>query len=386
MAVLGGSVVQDPGWLEGLPEFVNWDTELLLDLRDPWATPGAPTLPAGMGLAMHAGNRHGPAGAFRWDGKRWGPPGGPSDVRRSSVREAEGISTVWSALPDGGLMGVQTSNEAHYFAPKSKTATKLMVPLTKDWFMGQVAAASGHDVYFCAWAGKMAHFDGTAWSEVEPPPGKVESCAATSDGTLWVATDKGLAQRPSGKGWSDVLLPRSVAIHRLEAVGDRLWVATDSPTEIWSTKPVGQELSVGKLQLPVPDMPGLSGLDVLSVEAPSVSAAPAAPGTAACSSLVVWLGPRWTPELHAVLAKHREADALDLVEVKGVAPGKVVPLGAGSSSMRVQPSGRPQLAAAGLVANFESGMRAVTALAPDLGDAPPRLLCASPRIAKKIPR
>jgi hypothetical protein len=54
--------------------------------------------------------------------------------------------------------------------------------------------------------------------------------------------------------------------------------------------------------------------------------------------------------------------------------------------MRVRPSGRPQPAAAALVGSFEAGMRAVTALAPDLGETPARLLCASPRIAKKIPR
>jgi hypothetical protein len=386
LVALGPSTVQDPAWLEGVPEFVNWDTEVLLELPDRFAAPSGPTLPLGTELSMHSGNRNGPFAAVRWDGKRWGPARGATDARRRSVREPEGASTVWSPLPDGGLLAVQTSNEAHYFAPGAKTAKKLTVPLTRDWFMGQIAAASGRDVYFCAWGGKIAHFDGDAWTEVEPPRGRVESCAATSDGRLWVATDTELLQRTATGAWSAVPTPSSARPSRLDAVGERLWIVTDSPTEIWSTKPVGRELSVGTLQLPVPSMPGLSGLDVLSVDAPSVSAAPAAPGTAACTSLVVWLAPRWTPGLHAILAKHREADALDLVEVTGTAPGDVVPLNAGSSSMRVRPSGRPQPAAAALVGSFEAGMRAVTALAPDLEETPPRLLCASPRIAKKIPR
>jgi hypothetical protein len=84
IAVVDGDAVrQAPEWLEGLPEYIDWDggiTSMMIVGSDP----GTPELPAGLHAIVSAGNRHGPGAELRWDGRRWttfaSRPGDPWSV------------------------------------------------------------------------------------------------------------------------------------------------------------------------------------------------------------------------------------------------------------------------------------------------------------------
>ena len=152
---------------------------------------------------------------------------------------------------------------------------------------------------------------------------------------------------------------------------------------VLSNVPVTKPVLVSDLEVPSAADAGFSGLVVKSQEVPSVSAAPAGPGTSACTSLVVYVGKGPSPKLKAALAKHVETALLPLVEVAGVAAGKALVL-KGTADEGVIPSRRRTSAIAALPTTHDAGLAIVRALAPDLPDAPPKLLCAEPRVVRQL--
>ena len=74
---------------------------------------------------------------------------------------------------------------------------------------------------------------------------------------------------------------------------------------------------------------------------------------------------------------------MQIVEAEGRAPGQAVLIAPGRGGMRYQPSSKKARAVLAIPRSFEEGRRMVDALAPDMPDAPPRLLCAKPAIVKR---
>jgi len=127
------------------------------------------------------------------------------------------------------------------------------------------------------------------------------------------------------------------------------------------------------------------GLDVTSVDVPSVSPIPAGPGTPACSSLVLWLGWPANSKLTATLPTIAEARDLELLQVTSTVPGKAVPVDRGSPFVDVRPSGKSRPSLALVPSNFTQAraiQRALAAAVPNAADV--RLHCAVPRIAKRL--
>lgn len=393
--VSGDEVRQDPAWLEGVPAYINWDAEAWAVVPILSTPPGA-TIPMGTLLVVHAGNRHGPGAELQWTARGWrkGPP--PLDARLRGQAPAEG-SFSSLLLPTGHLFAVRTSGrrdaptELLSFAPGERTPTIARVPLTDpDRTDVHLAAASPDPLYVCSFLSEILELRAGAWTPLKMDGVTPNSCAVTSDGTLWVVAFSAkpkLLRRSAGGAWDAVELPKNVAPDQVSAAGDRVWVSaqTSKPDgfAVLSNVPVKTPLLVSDLAVPGSPYEGFSGLAVESQEVPSVSAAPAGPGTAACTSLVVYLGKTLAKGLGAALAKHPEMADLPLVEVAGAGPGKAVLVG-GTANMDVVPESRRVPAIATIPKSYEHGMAIVTALAADLPAAPPRLLCAVPRIVKQL--
>jgi len=392
--VLGDEVRQDPAFLAGLPEYINWDANVSLALPV-LATPlSAATIPDGTELLVDAGNRHGPGGTFHWNGRNWADGGIPQDKRLSRLpRDPDSVQAVL-ALSSGHLFVVRSERSgvmAYTFAPGEIAPSKQQLPLKRtDWATAEIVAASPEQVYFCTFLGEIAGLGDGAWTAIAPPSGAPASCAATKDGALWVITGSGragqlLRRAPTG-AWEQVALPTSAQPQRVAAAGDRVWVAARAQDgfELLSNAPVKTPVEIAAHQMPsTPDPGGITAFNQTSVVVLSVSADPPGPGTSACSSLVVHLGTKRTPALEATLRKHPEAAGAQLVEAEGRAPGQVVPIAPGRAQMRYQPSSKKARAVVAIPRSFEEGLRMVDALAPDMPDAPPRLLCAKPTIVKR---
>jgi hypothetical protein len=218
------------------------------------------------------------------------------------------------------------------------------------------------------------------------------SCAVTADGTLWwVHSDrKGSLYRRDVEGhWSDVGLPEDHSVDAVYASGDRVWLVVThegrSTTLILSNRAVNHPIELELDQFPVdPSGLGIPGFDVMTVDVPSVSDTPAGPGTPACSSLVLWLGPVMSPELTAALRTVSEARDLELLQVMGMVPGKIVYPNASSPFGVVQPSGRLRPAIALVPGTFAQGRAIEHALEAALPNLRPRLLCAVPNVTKRL--
>jgi hypothetical protein len=392
--VLRDEVRQDPAFLAGLPEYINWDAHVSLALPVISKSLSAATIPEGAELLVSAGNRHGPGGTFHWNGRKWAAGGVPQDTRLSRLpRDPDTIQKVL-ALASGHLFVVRSERSgvmAYTLAPGATAPSKQQLPLKqKDWATAELVGTSPEQIYFCTFLGEIAVLRDGAWAAIAPPSGAPASCAATKDGSLWVVTGVGsdgqLHRRAPTGAWERIALPASTQPQRVTAAGDRVWVAarTKDGFELLSNEPVKTPIGIAEHQMPsAPDPGGITAFNQTSVPVLSVSVDPPGPGTSACSSLVVHLGTSRTPELEAALRKHPEMAGEQFVEAEGRAPGQVVLTSPNRAQMRYQPSSKKARAIAAIPRSFEEGQRMVEALAPDMPDAPPRLLCAKPAIVKR---
>jgi hypothetical protein len=160
----------------------------------------------------------------------------------------------------------------------------------------------------------------------------------------------------------------------------RAWVLANSSGSdivLLSTQPVRQPMAIEPHQLPLVWSGGITGLDVTTEDVASVSSDPAGPGTSACTSLVVYLGPSLTPALRDVLAKHPETASHEVVNARGTAPGSVVVVDMKTGETDVKPSGRNAPAIAIVPTSYADGEAIMGAIASNVPGA--RLLCATPR-------
>ena len=187
-------------------------------------------------------------------------------------------------------------------------------------------------------------------------------------------------------------MPNGVTPDAVYTSGDRLWVTASREDTgarlLLSNVGVARPIELDMEELPVdPSAIGITGLDVESVDVPSVSAIPAGPGTPACSSLALWLGSSATAELREALRLIPAAQGLPVLQVMGMVPGKTVPQDPNSAFVDVKPSGKTRPAVAILPPSFDRGREIERALSEALPDAPrARLLCAVPQVTKHLGR
>jgi hypothetical protein len=394
--VVGAEVRQDPRWLNGLAEYVNWDASFSLQIPPARTAPDA-ELPKRTFLSVIAGNTHGAGGDFVWNGMRWAGGRLKWDPRLEPLFENGHASALAVELPTSEALLVKMEADgaySHAFEARAKRATRARLPFEKDpWdSLVSLTAASLRDAYFCA-AEALVHFDGVAWAKVALPEKSVPfSCAMTRDGTLW-AIDGGkvLRRTPTGE-WREVELPSGSKVVSVAAAGDRAWVSsyTEERYELRSTSPVSQAIHVGPDELPLAWFAsggGITGLDDHVPEVPSVSANPAGPGTSACRSLVLYLGRALTPEIKSAVSALPEARSVSLIEARGRKKGRLrLVYAGGRSNALVVASLEPERAFALVPTDYAQGKAILRALtARHLPSLEPKLLCAVPEIVRRIP-
>ena len=309
LAMVDGSrVAQDPRFLRGLPEWINWDASIYLTLPGDARRPKS-GLPTGTALSAHAGNRHGPDFDAWWTSAGWSTQAPARDRRLATLPKPTPYSDALELrLPSGELLVVryEAEIEAYVWPKHGGKPTRTVVP-GQPGIRHSLIGTKASDLYLCESTAGVYHFDGSAWSEVDTDGRSPVSCAATSDGTLWIVADArgrdpATVLTREESTWREVPLPDTVHPTEVAAAGARVWViaTTDKPQRfpVYSNEPIDTPLGLDEIDLPGPLwINGISGLDVTSVDVASVSAAPAGPGTRACTSLAVWLGPKLTPEI-----------------------------------------------------------------------------------------
>lgn len=383
VAVKGNEVLQRASWLTGLPEIVNWDADVSLVLP-----PGAQvdsTLPAGTLMAVHAGNRHGPDESRAWHGVwRTGVPA--EDPRKLAVyRDVNRQVLTRMNLPGNRAMMIRTTDkggvESLWFEPGGRPATASAIPVQQSdysaWLIGPPES-----IRLCFPSGEIFAYKDGQWGSDCSARGPIRGCAATSGGTIWVIDGKGGVAKRTGDEWEQVPLPPKVEADTIHAGGERLWLTAGD--QVLSTEPVSRDLRIQESQLPGQVYFGISGLDATGPELASVSRDPAGPGTAACDSLVLFLGAKPGAELRSILQADPAASGLHLFEAQGSEGGTLfVPPGAGAQ-MKLRPSTRSRKALYLVPRSFEEGKRLAEKLRGVPGEPKPALLCAVPRDARAV--
>lgn len=410
--VKGASFSQDPRWLARVPEWINWDAGVSLQLPSA-AAPTVHGLPLDLRLIASAGNVHGPGIDAWWSRHGWTTRAHPPDPRLTNLpRPAGGWEEhVALSFPSGALMVVRCDSKVESFLvqPGQRRPVVSDLPLSADAYRRaathDLVGNAPDDAYLCNAGSNIEHYDGTTWTAVTPDDFRPCGCALTSDGTIWEITEDGPRVLMSG-AWISEPLPDGVNPTAIFAAGSRVWVAATGPsgTAAYSNQPVVDPVSIAENNLPGPlSIPGISGLNVVSVDVISVSATPAGPGTRACTSLVAWLGPKLTEKIRSALGPSPPP----LVTVAGMRPGHAVLVAPGRASMRVQPSGRWRTGVAALPRSYHEGEALVRAVNlaigyPGAGRLPTqpaatagvsvplprgaRLICAKPRVVRRLKR
>jgi hypothetical protein len=404
VAAVGERLLQRAEWLSGLPEYINWDGGVSVVLAPGKVLDQRFTLPAQSLAFTGAGNTHGVYETYVWTGARFKLGAPPPDARRLKLGAPE-AELAARAFADGSLVVARQSSRGvvlHRFGPGSAAAqTNELAWRDTDGLPPQLVGKSASDLYFCV-SDRIAHFDGSSWSDVPLPAAAQRwDTAVMANGTLFaifgVGADARLLRRVPGEDWQRVRLPNDCQPELLAAEGERLWVrasSSESGSALLSNVRVEQPLDVGEDQLPEnandPEGMGITGLDVESVDVPSVSASPAGPGTAACSSLVVYLGAGESEISRAksALLELGTEQAAQAVLTLGAEPGHVVlesqRYRVGSewltrSAARVVASKKTRRALALVPKSYAEGKALLAALKPRLPDQRVRLLCAVPR-------
>ncbi len=391
--VAGDHVTQDPRWLAGLPEWVNWDASVYVRIPDAGASV-IDGLPRATVLSAHAGNRHGPDFDARWAQRGWTTRALARDPRLAKLpRTGQWTDDASIAFASGELLVVRfdAGVEAFEVKPGAAKPVRTTVPMDQHGYRHILAGNTPADVYLCEGSQGIYHYDGKAWSKLDADGLDPLSCAVAGDGALWVVAEggpgaPGRVARRQGSAWSDVPLPDGANATRIVVAGTRAFAlgSTDKPqrTRVYSTEPVAQVVDIDESDLPGPLwIDGITGLDVTSVDTLSASADPAGPGTRACTSLVAWLGPGPADTVRTALG----ASPPPLVEVAGMAAGTIAAVAPGSAQMRVQPSHRKRSGVAALPASFDEGVAVVNAARSAMPGAGARLLCAMPRVVRRFP-
>jgi hypothetical protein len=386
----GDRVTQEPRFLRGFPEWINWDARVGLGV--PAIAKLENGLPLGTERWAHAGNRHGPDVAHWWTKSGWSTTAPKPDPRLSKLPKPTTLygDSIQRALPTGELVVVRYEAEIEAFViSASGGATQRTVVPSAAGIRHVVLGDKPDDLYLCETSQGLLHFDGKQWSSVETER-TPSSCARTTDGVLWLVVDaRGslpdtLISR-GGSAWNEVPLPADARPEQVFSSGNRVWVVASkrdgSRFLVYSNQPVVEPVSFDEKDLPGPLwINGITGLDVTSVDVVSVSATPAGPGTSACTSLVVWVGPKLTPELEKALGTPRPR----VIETAGIVPGSIAPHPNGSSQMQVVPSGKTRKGVSVLPKNHADGVELVKRVRTALPSLDARLLCAEPRIVRDL--
>jgi hypothetical protein len=322
------------------------------------------------------------------------------DPRLSTLRALPSDEQLELRFATGELFVMRSASgklAAYRFDPGSTSAASMILPAveTESLYRASLVGNSPAELWFCSREGTILQYRDARWSEVAAPrQGSFASnCAVTADGSLfWVHVDTrgSLFKRDPDGHWTDARIPERQSADAVYASGDRLWVTAAhedrSVALLLSNLAVTNPIELAGEQLPADaNEAGIPGLDADVIDVPSVSAIPAGPGTEACTSLVLWLGLTASPELLAALRRIPEARDVELLQVVGMAPGKVIYPIQSRPFMDILPSRKPRSAVALVPPSFDQGRAIEQALVAALPNAEkPHLLCAVPRIAKHL--
>lgn len=388
LIVDGERVLQEARFVRGLPEWINWDASVYLDV--PATAKLENGLPLGTERSAHAGNRHGPDVVHWWTKGGWSTTAPKADPRLAKLPKPATMygDSIQLHLKTGELVAVryEAEIESFVFSAKGGAPQRTVVasaPGIRHFLLGEKA----DDLYLCETSQGLLHFDGKEWSSVETER-TPSSCARAGDGALWLVVDARGSEPDTllsrgESGWNEVPLPTGARPEQVFASGNRVWVVAsrNARSLVYSNQPVTQAVSFGESELPGPVwIDGITGLDVTSVDVVSVSTTPAGPGTSACTSLVAWVGPKLTPELEKAIGTPRPR----IVETAGLLPGSVAPSANGSSMMLVVPSGKTRKGVSVLPKTHAEGIELVKRVKAALPTLDARLLCAEPRIVRNL--
>jgi hypothetical protein len=331
-----------------------------------------------------------------WDGRAWTRRSLPDDPRLKPFY-GEYEAPVTSLVLDSGELAVLRSaaNSIDIVvvpANGGKPETSPPIPVRTDWVRGTFVGTSAADLHLCLGHGAIyARRAPASWAAVEAPAGEIASCARTAGGELWAVHGSSPAalSRRTPSEWERVELPAEDEPVSVAAADDRVWVvaggmsANSKGASLWSTEPVREPVVVTDTDLPGELYVGISGLDATGPDVPSVSSAPPGPGSSACSSLLVYLGPAPRPELPSLLARSDATSKLEIFEASGQAAGKLRVTGARSEMSLVPSAARTRVLYAP-VTSYAAGKRAVDALRAAGASPTPSLICAIPRAPRKL--
>ena len=87
--VTGADVVQEPRMLEGIPEYINWDSEVVARVPALAAPVARGIIPLGTELLIRAGNMHGPGIQLTRTAEGWRKGGSPVEAPRGCLRRGK---------------------------------------------------------------------------------------------------------------------------------------------------------------------------------------------------------------------------------------------------------------------------------------------------------
>jgi hypothetical protein len=398
--VIGRDVRQDPRWLAGLPDYLNWSWWTVSELRVPIesAPASAAELPRGAAIVIRSGWLGASLASLLdpevkvWNGQHWARSESkngelPLDERLLAVK-GRWVQLESSSLPEGELtaLGVEASENSMDALPTGAAdGTWSKIPSPKDGSAPvQNSGSSAQEYVFCASTGPQRDTDrlfrlrAGAWSAVHPPTAGIRSCTATPDGTLWLQTGDGALNRlPPGRAWQRVAVPPRMDPRRIRAGGDRLWLIGESI--IYSNAPVTVPLRLSAVQAPFADEGAAYRIDR------RVSRSLAGPGTSACSSLVVHLASRASKALKTALAQSPELSQKPLLEVGVSVPGTAVRAGGEPTVevLRYVPGSGSTTAVAMNATSIDEAMRIAAELVPYTSPAP-RIVCGIPNVVRTL--
>jgi hypothetical protein len=388
LVVRGDSVEQNPAWLAGLPQAVNGEGIRVHATRLAQAPEAGQPFPADfrVGTVKMGGPK--PTGPFEWRGEK-----GFAAISASAKTKA--IAGVPAALDgtgerafptaDGGMIVVRTGGSQltlYRVDGNQKLKSTETFPLPAGVNELSVVRYAEDEILVAGDAGGLFSLkDGSIGPLTGPEALPIARAAAFEDGTVWAITaplktaPAALFSRSKAGDWTRQSLPEGHRPTQVWANGSRVWLATDAggKTSLWSNEAVKTPLTVEAANVPWAD-----GTEPL----PVTSDAPTAPATAACSNVVVWLGPALDKGIVEAVAADEKAKSLPFLLASG--RPKLVAAGVKGATIK-QATGALLLNAE----SYDTATAARTSLAPTLAKLggkvkAPRLLCAVVKQSRKL--
>ena len=170
--------------------------------------------------------------------------------------------TAAAEAPDGAILAATAGGVIARVADGSVTRIDALAP-DRAAVVAAIAVSTDGDIW-CGWraqassgTGWVSRFDGTVWhvygaGEGAPLDAGVRTIVAAPDGSVWVATDRGLVRFASGE-WSDFTTRQPLGGRAPDAIaagpGDSLWLAVGTQLAEFSGTRLESSVTVAGLSL-----------------------------------------------------------------------------------------------------------------------------------------